>query len=262
MKIYRHSAMKTLFGSAIIIFLLLINPGCKGKSGKDRGPGSETASASDTGFTGIKKFMSGGHVAMETNFVNGVRQGLTKTFYASGKLRGTMWYENGLKVDSAKWYFEDGQLFRVTPYKRDTVDGIQLQYFKSGPLKAKIGYRKGLRTFEFEEFDKDRRKVGGYPDLVVSTRDNYAKTGTFTISLELSDKSNKVRYYRGDFSNGLFDSAHCDKIKTINGTGTLDLKKTGTQQSGYVDVLASILTFYGNNYLVHKKIELPYKDLN
>ena len=60
----------------------------------------------------------------------------------------------------------------------------------------------------------------------------------------------------------MFDSTRCEKIKTINGIGTLDLKKTGISQTGTVEVMAAILTFYGNNYLVYKKIELPYKDLN
>ena len=61
---------------------------------------------------------------------------------------------------------------------------------------------------------------------------------------------------------GVFDSTSCMKIKTVNGIGTLNLKKTGTTQPGSVEVLASIITFYGNSYLLHKKIELPYKDLN
>ena len=72
----------------------------------------------------------------------------------------------------------------------------------------------------------------------------------------------KVKYFRGDFSGGVFDSTRSVKINTVNGIGTLDLKKTGTPQEGTVDVLAAIITFYGNNYIVHKKIELPYKDLN
>jgi hypothetical protein len=252
--------MKLLYASLLIITALMLNPGCKGKTGSESG--NENTSASDTGFTGIKKYMSGGHIAMETTFQNGVKEGLTKTFYASGKLRGTLWYKNGLREDSAKWFFEEGQLFRITPYKRDTVDGIQLQYFRNGMLKARIGYKKGFRTFEFEEFDKDGRKVGGYPDLVVNTKDEYNSKGIYTISLGLSDKSTKVKYFRGDFGNGVFDSTRCEKIQTINGTGILDLKKTGTPQAGYVDVLAAIITFYGNNYLVHKKIDLPYKDLN
>jgi hypothetical protein len=128
-------------------------------------------------------------------------------------------------------------------------------------LKARIGYKKGLRTFEFEEFDKDGKKIGGYPDLVVNIKDEYAAKGIYRVSLELSDKSSKVKYYRGNFESGVFDSTRCEKINTINGAGILELKKTGTPQSGSVDVLAAILSFYGNNYLVYKKIELPYKDL-
>ncbi len=256
--------MKLLYSSILLILALVLNPGCKGKndSGKSSVNGSDTTSVSDTGFTGIKQYMSGGHVAMETNFKNGIKQGLTKTFYASGKLRGTLFYENGLREDSAKWYFEEGQIFRTTPYKRDTVDGIQKQYFRNGKLKAIIGYKKGLRTFEFEEYDMKGNKVAKYPELIINAKDEYNSKGTYTISLSLSDKSAKVKYYRGDFGNGLFDSTRCEKIKIINGIGSLTLKKTGTAKTGTVDVLAAIMTFYGNNYLVSKKIELPYKDLN
>jgi hypothetical protein len=171
-------------------------------------------------------------------------------------------YEHGLREDSAKWFFEEGQVFRTTPYKRDTVDGMQKQYFRNGKLKAIIGYKNGLRTFEFEEYDNQGKKVAGYPELNVSTRDQYNSKGIYTVSLSISDKSAKVKYFRGDFGNGLFDSTRCEKIKIINGIGTLDLKKTGTDRKGSVEVLASVLTFYGNNYLITKKIDLPYKDLN
>jgi hypothetical protein len=251
--------MKLFYGSIIFILVLLLNPGCKGKAGS--GSANDTTAVADTGFTGIKKYMSGNQLAMETTFRNGVKEGLTRTFYPGGRLKGTLWYENGLREDSAKWYFEDGHLFRTTPYRRDTVDGIQIQYFRSGKLKAKIGYKKGFRTFEFEEFDMEGKKVGGYPELVVNMKDEYNSKGTYTISLSLSDKSQKVKYFTGDFSNGVVDTTRCIKINTINGTGILQLKKSNSQQAGSVDVLASILTFYGNNYLVHKKIELPYKDL-
>jgi hypothetical protein len=256
--------MKLLYFSLILILVLFLNYGCKGKegSGKNSGSGNDTISVSDTGFTGIKQYMSGTHISMETTFKNGVKDGISKTYYSSGKLRGTQWYENGLREDSAKWYFEEGQLFRSTPYKKDTADGIQKQYFRTGSLKAIIGFRKGLRTFEFEEFDKEGRKVSDYPYLVVSTKDDYNSKGTYTIKLSLSDKSTKVKFFRGDFRNGVFDSTSCEKIKTINGIGILTLKKTGSAHAESVDVLAAIVTFYGNNYLVNKKIGLPYNDLN
>jgi hypothetical protein len=256
--------MKLFYTSVILVLALLLNAGCRGKESSGQNPGkrNDNTSVPDTGFTGIKQAMSGGHIAMETTYKNGVKDGITKTFYASGKLRGTLMYENGLRVDSAKWYFEEGQLFRTTPYKRDTVDGIQKQYFRNGKLKALIGYSKGLRTFDFQEFDMEGRRIGGYPDIKVNIKDDYNSKGTCTISLALSDKSTKVRFYRGDFGNGLFDSTRAVKIKTVNGIGTLELKKSAAAQSSNIEVIAAIITFYGNSYLLPKKIELPYKDLN
>jgi hypothetical protein len=251
--------MKLVYGSLIFILALLLNPGCKGKTGS--GGGNDTTTVSDTGFTGIKKYMSGNQLVMETTFKNGVKDGLTKTFYPGGKLKGTLWYENGLREDSAKWYFEEGPLFRTTPYRRDTVDGIQIQYFRNGKMKARIGYKKGFRTFEFDEFDMEGKKVAPYPDLVVNVKDEYMSKGTYTISLSLSDKSKKVKYFTGDYAGGVIDTTRSNKINTINGTGILELRKSNAPQTGSVDVLAAIMTFYGNNYLVHKKIELPYKDL-
>jgi hypothetical protein len=256
--------MKIFSGSLIIILALLFISGCNGKgSMKKAQAGADTiAAVPDTGFTGIKQYMSGSHLVMEATLKNGVREGLMKSFYVNGKLRQTSWYVNGLREDSVKWFYEEGQLFRSTPYISDTIDGIQKQYYRTGNLKAKLGYKKGLRTPYLEEFDKNGKLVGGYPGLVVNIRDDYRTKGVYRVSLELSDKSTKVRYYRGDLSKGVFDTAHYVKINSIKGIGYLDLKKTGSQKTGYVGVIAEILTQFGNNYLVYKKIELPYNDLN
>jgi MORN repeat variant len=256
--------MKVFSGSLIIILSLLFISGCNGKrSGKkDSKTGNDAIAVPDTGYTGIKQYMSGLVLVKEVTFKNGVREGLMKSFYQNGKVRQTFWYENNLREDSAKWYYEEGQVFRSTPYKKDTIDGIQKQYYRNGRLKAKLGYIKGLRTPYLEEFTQEGKLVGGYPGLVVNIRDEYQTKGIYRVSVELSDKSTKVRFYRGDLSDGVFDTAHCKKINTINGIGYLDLKKTGSQKTGYVGVIAEILTNYGNNYLFYKKIELPYNDLN
>ncbi|MDQ1296524.1 MAG: hypothetical protein QG611_502, partial [Bacteroidota bacterium] len=84
----------------------------------------------------------------------------------------------------------------------------------------------------------------------------------YHIGLELTDKSPKVKFYRGDFMDGRFDTAKYKIIKTIQGNGTIDLKKTGTPKPEYVGIIAEILTPFGNRLLTWKKIELPYKDLN
>ena len=261
---HKNNLMKKFFYSFLLITTLLFISGCNGKGTRKNNSQSlnDTVSVPDTGYTGIKQYMSGQVLVKEVTFKNGVREGLMKSFYQDGKLRQTFWYQNGLREDSVKWYYQEGQLFRSTPYKRDTVDGIQKQYYRNGRLKAKLEYKKGFRTLFFEEYTPDGKLVGGYPELVVNAKDEYKTKGVYRISLELSDKSTKVRYYRGDLFNGVFDTAHCKSINTTKGIGNLYLKKTGSPKATSIGVITEILTNFGNNYLVYKKIDLPYNDLN
>ena len=256
--------MKRKYLPFLIILSLLVLAGCTGRSSsdKDSQSGNDTISVPDTGYTGITQYMSQSRIVSEVTFKNGIREGLMKTFYQDGKLRITFWYENGLREDSSKFYHPDGKLFRSTPYKHDTIDGTQIQYYKNGRIKARLNYVKGLRTPSLEEFTPDGKLVGGYPELVVNTRDEYQSRGVYRISLELSNKSPKVKYYRGDLYNGLYDTSRCEVIKNLKGIGNLDLKKTGTPKADYVGVIAEIVTDYGNHLIVYRKIDLPYKDLD
>ena len=256
--------MKTFSASLLITLSIFIYAGCTGKghAKKELQAVADSITVPDTGYTGIKQYKSGTVLVKEVTFKNGVREGLMKAFYQTGEVRQTFWYKNGLREDSSIWYYQEGQPFRATPYKRDTIDGIQKQYYRTGQLKAKLGYTKGLRTTFLEEYTPDGKRVGVYPALVTNITDDYKNKGIYRISLELSNKSTSVRYWRGDISNGIFDTAHCKSIKIIKGIGSLDLKKTGSPKSLYVGVIAEILTNFGNNYLVYKKIDLPYPDLN
>jgi hypothetical protein len=255
--------MKIINCSIITILSVILISGCNGggNSRKNALADTDTTTVADTGFTGITQGMSGQYIVNETTYKNGVRHGLKKTFYQSGKMRQTFWYVNGLRQDSSRWFYEEGQLFRTTPYKNDTIDGIQKQFYRTGKLKAKIGYEKGLRTLFFQEFTPDGKMVGGYPQLVIKTFDNYKTQGTFRITMELSDKSEKVRFFRGEFHGGVFDTSRCERIKTVKGVGYLDLKKATAVKSENVGIIAEILTGFGNNYLVYNKFDLPYNDL-
>jgi hypothetical protein len=246
--------------SAVIIF----TAGCSSKSPAKKELQAtipDTVSATDTGYTGIKKYMSGKYLIKEVTFKNGVKQGLMKAFYETGEVRHTYWFENGFREDSSIWFFQEGQKFRVTPYKKDTIDGIQRQYYRSGQLKAKIGFSKGLRTTLFQEFKTDGRLIGGYPHMLASATDLYKTQGTYKVELQLSDKSPNVRFWRGDLSKGVFDTTQCTRLKTIKGICTVNLKKSSKQGPEYLGIIAEILTDFGNNFLEYKKIELPYKDL-
>lgn len=254
--------MKRLSFSLFVLIILLALTGCTGKSGKKGADtGADTTTVPDTGYTGIKQFMSGQYIVSEVTFRNGVRHGLMKSFYQGGQVRTTFWYENGLKQDSARWYYTEGQLFRTTPFKNDTVDGIQKQFYRTGVVRAKIGYSKGFRTPFFQEFGSNGKLVTGYPDILVNITDEYKTKGLYRIGLELSDFSKKVKFYRGDFVEGRFDTTQVQHIKTVNGKAVLVMKKGSETGPGSVTVIAEIGTPLGNKYLKNKKIELPYNDL-
>lgn len=246
-----------------MLLIILLISGCSGRgtSKKESAVESDTISVPDTGYTGIKQFFSGQRIIKEVTFENGIRQGEMKSFYPGGQLYQTFWYENGLREDSARWYYTEGQVFRSTPYKHDTIDGIQIQYYRTGRVKAKIKYIKGLRAPFLEEFLQDGKLVKGYPDIAFTFTDNYNTTGRFRINLELTDNSTKVKFYRGDFVNGVFDTTKCIKINSPNGKGFIDLRKSGSPQPEYLGVIGEIVTGFGNKYLTYKKIDLPYKDL-
>lgn len=254
--------MKPTLLLASTLSIILILSGCAGRGETAKVTESaDTLTVADTGYTGIKQFMSGQYKIMDVTFKNGVRDGLMKSYYQDGKLRQTFWYVNGLRQDSARWYYSEGQVFRTTPYVNDTVDGIQIQYYRSGRIKAKLGYKKGFRTPLLEEFNSDGKPVTGYPEVVVNIKDTYKTNGSYTISMALSNKSQRVKFYTGEFTNGVFDTLKSKRLKTINGTGFLELKKSNTQNNGYVGIIAQILTNFSNNQLVYKKIDLPYRDI-
>jgi len=251
--------MKKVIILSIAFIALMYFSGCHGKSGQ-KGNEADTTEVSSVPDT-IKKLYSGNMLTSEITFRNGVRHGLTKTYYPSGKLRQTFWYENGLREDTAVWYYEDGKVFRKTPYRNDTINGTQIQYYKSGRVRAKLEFEKGLRKPYLEEFKSDGTPIKDYPEVVIETIDNYKTDGTYTIKLSLNKKDVKVNFYRGGYINGLFDP---DKVKKINDseyTGLIRLRKTGTQQSDFVEIIAEISTPLGNKLLVNKKIDLPYNDL-
>ncbi|OFY46825.1 MAG: hypothetical protein A2Z69_03555 [Bacteroidetes bacterium RBG_13_44_24] len=255
--------MKSFTAPFFFLAAMIIVSGCTGKGSakKDSSAEIEAVTVPDTGYTGIKQYFSNYRMLKEVTFRNGVREGLTKTYYQGGQLYQTFWYENGLREDSSAWYYLEGQVFRTTPYKHDTIDGIQRQYYRTGKLRAKIEYSKGLRTPFLEEYNQNGKLIGDYPEIVTEIRDEYSTKGLYRIRLSMSDKTTKVRFYQGEFTDGRFDTSLIKKLDVVNGISSLDLKKTETAKPAYTGVIAEIVTQSGNRNLIYKKIDLPYNDL-
>jgi antitoxin component YwqK of YwqJK toxin-antitoxin module len=257
--------MKTKSILLTTIILLILTAGCFNKANKNSPSKNETSvdttAVADTGYNGITQYTSGNRIVKEVTFKNGVRHGLMKTFYANGLLRQTFWYENGKIQDTARWYQEDGRVFRTTPYKDDSAHGIQTQYYRTGAIRARLEFINGIRTPFLEEFESNGKKVTGYPDLVIKIKDEYNQNGTFKIYLEMTNKLVKATYYRGEFIDGLFYPKKYIILNNTETTGYLELRKTSNTGKNYVGIIAEILTSLGNKYLVYKRVDLPYNNL-
>ncbi len=256
--------MKKVSNSIIVFLILLLAIGCSGRGSLKKGSDqvADTLSVPDTGYTGITKYYSNELLIKEVTFENGVIQGETRTYYQGGQLNQTIWYENGLREDSVKKYYLEGQVFRSTPFKHDTIDGTQIQYYRNGHIRAKLKYIKGLRTPFLEEYTREGKLIRDYPEILFTINDNYGTTGKVRINLAFTDPTRKARFYRGEFTNGVFDTTKCKLIPAIKGKTYLDLKKSGTAGPGYIGIIGAIITDFGNRYLTYKKIELPYNDIN
>jgi hypothetical protein len=255
--------MKIVYIPLIVLPFMLLAFGCTGKGSLKKGSDIETDTITvpDTGFTGIKKYLSGDRLFKEVTFKNGIMEGEMKTYYPGGQLNQTYWYRNGLREDSARWYYPEGPVFRSTPMKHDTIDGTQVQYYKNGRKKAELNYSMGFRTPLMKEYTRDGKLISNYPEIIYSIKDNYSTTGKVRISLEITDKTKKVKFFRGEFTNGVFDTTKVARINPVNGKTFLDLSKSRTPQADSIGIIAAIITEFGNNYLYYKKIGLPYKDL-
>lgn len=234
---------------------------CTGGNPGDGG-GQKEKQAADTGYTGMKNIMRSGVKVKEVHYTNGIREGLTRTFYKGGVTEQEIPYRDGARNGEAKWFYPDGKLFRVTPYENDTINGAQIQYYKSGRVKARINYVNGIRSPLLDEYEMSGVKVTDYPELTFKVIDKYMEKGVYKIYVEMSDLSENANYFRGDFVNGLVDLSVCKPLLQSPKTGYLDMIKSEGTGADSVVVIAAYLTNFGNRLYYRIAIPLPYKDLH
>jgi len=249
----------TLLTAAIIMVLA---SACGGRTGGDGAGRKKEGQVADTGYTGVKNYIKDNIKLKEVYFRNGIREGMTRTFYKGGALEQEIPYSADKKNGEAKWFYPDGKLFRVTPYLNDTIHGDQVQYYKSGRVKARLSYVDGKRVPGIEEFMMNGEKVTDYPELRFRVNNRYEERGGYKVFIEFTDMAENVKFYRGDYVNGLVDMDSLALLLQTATTGYLDLQKTPGHKADSVVVIASYLTQFGNRLYYRLAIPLPYKDLN
>ena len=243
------------------IIVMIVAVSCGGGTGETGGK-KKAGHVPDTGYTGVRSYIKDNIKLREVEFRNGVRQGMTRTFYKGGVLEQEIPYTDGKKNGEATWYYPDSKLFRVTPYLNDTIHGTQIQYYKNGRVKAKISFVEGKRLPGIEEYMMSGDKVTSYPEIKYRANDRYNERGLFKYFVEMSDLAENVKYYRGDLVDGLVNMDSLTPMLQTATTGYLDLQKTPDHQADSIVVIASYLTQFGNRLFYRLSLPLPYKDLD
>lgn len=249
----------------LILLLLSVMAGCifQGGEGKKK-TGDSTATATEISqkFSGVKPYYVNGRLDKEVTYLKGVRNGMTKTYYASGGVKQVIIYNTGMRTDTALWFYEDGKLFRATPYVRDTIHGVQTQYYRSGRIKARMSYNMGLRYPDLAEYYDNGKLKSSQREIKIRTRDEYLENGVFKIFAELDNKSPSVVFYKGEFDNGTFNPAKVEKLTTSGGVGLLELTKSSVRNSGSVVIIAEYTTDFSNLNYISTRVSIPYRDVN
>ncbi len=211
----------------------------------------------------IKKYYSEGKLIKEVTFRDDIKHGICRNYYDDGRLKRTIWYENGLKEDTAKWYYPEGKVYRATPYKKDKIHGVQTKYYKTGRIQATIPYRDGLRLEGLKEYLPDGRDAEKYPDIEYTVRDlTKTDAGILRLMTQLSNESVNVKFYRGSLVEGAFDPDKCRDITASSGMGFLELRTDSQNGKDYVDIIALYTTRFRNTKIITKRIKLPYSNYN
>ena len=81
-------------------------------------------------------------------------------------------------------------------------------------------------------------RVTDYPEVTYRVNDLYDERGVYKIFIEMSNLAENVKYYRGDYVNGLVDLDSLTLLLQTATTGYLDLKKSPghSQRSSHLAV--------------------------
>lgn len=171
-------------------------------------------------FTGkiVKDFENDG-VSFEINVKNGKLYGNRTTYYRGGQIQSESIYENGIPINEAKYYYEDGQPQVFIDYKNK----IKKTYYRDGTLyvevrfldndewkyegEAKLYYQTG-EILGIEQFKKgvlNGKSVYYYKNGKIQ-RKRFYKDGTLEGEdinyYENGNVAEKIFYKNGSLRNG------------------------------------------------------------
>lgn len=171
-----------------------------------------------TGYTYDEK----GVLKKETQYINGIKNGIEKWYYTDGSLLSEASYKNGLKEGKYTMYL-GGKKFIVSYFSNDLNDGLLSIFDKNGNITSQTKYEKGIEVevkefvyFENGDIEIERTFINNQLTIAKS----YNSDGLLILTVEDTDK-NDTQLVKEYYSNGSVSRSYefksNDKEKKFNG---------------------------------------------
>lgn len=121
-----------------------------------------------------------GQVALETNFIHGIRNGMNKKWYSNGKLYSQEPYTNDHINGIAIQYYTNGQIAAIDTYKNGTLHGEQKHYYPNGQLATEVNFVNGRKHGVFKQYIENGQML----QWSTYKADTLINSKTFPLQLE------------------------------------------------------------------------------
>ncbi len=186
---------------------------------------------------------------------NNVRHGIQKRFYRHGSLYSKTPFKNGVREGVTKTYYpvykkEKPKLWKEQPYVNGKLNGICTRYHKNGQLQSEYEYKNGLPAIGLKEYSTTGKMLK-QPELQLS-----AFTGKqyHEVTAKMSNNTKKVKFYLGELVEGRHLSPNAKELVVEKGEAKAFISVTATQKSA--TITAVMVTRYGNRLITAKTVKL------
>lgn len=110
-------------------------------------------------FTGTIEFLNDNGDITKGNFVNGIVDGVAKTYSSDGKLLSETPYKNGKQNGVHKRYFPNGNVKLEKTYKDGKEEGKRISYYENGKIQMIGNWENGVPVGKAKFYDIDGNEI-------------------------------------------------------------------------------------------------------
>ena len=177
----------------------------------------------DIPFTGVGfELYETGELYRETDFVNGLKHGMTVLYYKNGGVQQENPYVNDVCEGLVKAFYENEALEIEANFVNDKREGLSKIYYENGELKSQSNWINGVKEEQKEVYLPSAPELEGAESKVkYNFEKNASEFNDVKEILEFlnSDKQFRIRVDAYQYWNGFFqlkNDPKSDNIKHIN----------------------------------------------